>query len=88
MISVHLQGKPFNNTVIQVYTPTTKGKEAKVVWFYEALQDLLGFPGGSDDKESATMQEIHVPSLGREDLLEKGMATHFSSLAWRILLIK
>ena len=37
MISVHLQGKPFNSTVIQVYTPTTKGKEAKVVWFYEAL---------------------------------------------------
>ena len=37
MISVHFQGKPFNITVIQVYTPTTKGKEAKVVWFYEAL---------------------------------------------------
>ena len=31
MISVHFQGKPFNSTVIQVYTPTTKAKEAKVV---------------------------------------------------------
>ena len=27
MISVHLQGQPFNVTVIQVYAPTTKAKE-------------------------------------------------------------
>ena len=30
------------------------------------------------------MQEAWVPSLGPEDLLEKGMATHSSILAWRI----
>ena len=30
------------------------------------------------------MQEIWVPSLGREDPLEKGMATHPSIRAWRI----
>ena len=30
MISVHFQGKPFNITVIQVYTPTTNAKEAEV----------------------------------------------------------
>ena len=30
------------------------------------------------------MQEIQVPSLGLEDPLEKGMATHSSILAWRI----
>ena len=30
------------------------------------------------------MQEIWVPSLGRVDPLEKGMATHSSILAWRI----
>jgi len=30
------------------------------------------------------MQEKHVQSLGWEDLLEKGMATHSSILAWRI----
>ena len=29
-------------------------------------------------------QEMWVPSLGREDPLEKGMATHPSILAWRI----
>ena len=31
------------------------------------------------------MQEIWVQSLGQEDPLEEGMATHSSILAWRIL---
>ena len=30
------------------------------------------------------MQETWVPSLGQEDPLEKGMATHSSIFAWRI----
>ena len=30
------------------------------------------------------MQESWVQSLGQEDSLEKGVATHFSILAWRI----
>ena len=41
MISIHLQGKPFNMTVIQVYAPTSNAEEAEVEWFYEDLQDLL-----------------------------------------------
>ena len=41
MISVHLQGKPFNIKVIQVYAPTSNTEEAEVEWFYEDLQDLL-----------------------------------------------
>ena len=41
MISVHFQGKPFNITVIQVYTPTSNAEGAEVEWFYEDLQDLL-----------------------------------------------
>ena len=41
MISVHLQGKPFNITVIQVYAPTSNAEETEVEWFYEDLQDLL-----------------------------------------------
>ena len=41
MISVHLQGKPFNITVIQVYAPTSNAEEAEVEQFYEYLQDLL-----------------------------------------------
>ena len=40
MISVHLQGKPFNITVIQVYAPTSNTEEAEVEWYYEDLQDL------------------------------------------------
>ena len=41
MISVHLQGKPFNITVIQAYAPTSNTKETEVEWFYEDLQDFL-----------------------------------------------
>ena len=41
LISVHLQGKPFNITVIQVYALTTNAKEAELEQFYEDLQDLL-----------------------------------------------
>ena len=41
MISVHLQGKPFNITVIQVHAPTSNAEEAEVERFYEDLQDLL-----------------------------------------------
>ena len=41
MISVHFQGKPFNSTVIQVYSPTSNAEESEVEWFYEDLQDLL-----------------------------------------------
>ena len=38
MISVRLQGKPFN---IKVYAPSSNAEEAEVEWFYEDLQDLL-----------------------------------------------
>ena len=41
MISVHFQGKPFNNMVIQAYAPTSNTEEAEVEQFYEDLQDLL-----------------------------------------------
>ena len=36
-----MQDKPFNITVIQVYAPTIKAKEAEVKWFNADLQDLL-----------------------------------------------
>ena len=35
-------------------------------------------------KNLSAMQETQVQSVGQEDLLEKGMATHSSILAWRI----
>ena len=47
------------------------------------LRVFLGFSGGSVVKKPA-MQEMQVWSLGWEDPLEEGMATHSSILAWRI----
>ena len=41
MISVHLQGKPFNITVIQVYAPASNAEETEVERCYEDLKDLL-----------------------------------------------
>ena len=41
MISVLIQGKSFNITVIQVYAPTANAEEVEVKQFYEDLQDLL-----------------------------------------------
>ena len=35
-------------------------------------------------KSQPAMQETQVRSLGQQDPLEKGMATHSSILAWRI----
>ena len=49
----------------------------------ETVTDM-GFPGGSEGKRLPTMQETQVPSLGQEDPLEKGMATHSSTFAWKI----
>ena len=48
----------------------------------------VGFPGGACGKEPCLpmqeKQEMWVRSLGWEDPLEEGMATHCSILAWRI----
>ena len=41
MISVHLQGIPFNIIVIQVYAQISNAEEDEVEQFYEELQDLL-----------------------------------------------
>ena len=41
MVSGHLQGKPFNITVIQVYASPTNAKEPEVKQLYEDLQNLL-----------------------------------------------
>ena len=45
----------------------------------------MGFSGGSDGKKNLhAMQKTGIRSMGQEDTLEKGMATHYSILAWRI----
>ena len=43
----------------------------------------MGFPGAQMVKSLPSMQETQFRSLGHEDPLEKGRATHTSVLAWR-----
>ena len=44
----------------------------------------VAFPCCSEGKKSTSIQEILVLFLSQENLLEKRMATHSSTLAWRI----
>ena len=56
-------------------------------FFFKQPKESEGFPSGSAVKNLPVMQETQetqVRSLGQEDPLEQGMATHFSFLAWRI----
>ena len=48
------------------------------------IRYCLGFPGGSEGKESAQNARDWCLILGWEDPLEKRMATHSSIPAWRI----
>ena len=52
------------------------------------IQVSLSLPVGASDKElarqSKRLKETRVRTLGREDPLEEGMATHSSILAWKI----
>ena len=41
MISVHFQGKPFNITIMQVYSPITNAEETEVEQFFEDLQGFI-----------------------------------------------
>ena len=58
-----------------------KNLKKKKRCIYTYIKD---FPGGSDGKASAYNTGDRVRSWGREDPLEKEMATHSSILAWRI----
>ena len=56
--------------------------------FYFSVLDTTNTPWASlvtqTVKNLPAMQETRVQSLGREDPLEKGMATHSGVLAWKI----
>ena len=67
------------------YTGAYIGTTILESWLYPLI--LVGFPGGSGGKTLPAMQEpqeTQIKSLGWEDPLEEGMATHSSILAWRI----
>ena len=55
-----------------------------IIKFPKPIINNLGFPGGSDGKESFCNvgDLVSIPGLGRS--LEEGTATHFSILTWRI----
>ena len=66
---------------------TQKGACCKLWRTLESTVSILVNPGVSVVKDlpaDAPVQETWVRSLGWEDLLEKGMATHSSILAWEI----
>ena len=70
--------KPTYNNSRKIHTAvkTQHGQKYKLyIW---------GFLGGSAVKNLPAMQENWVWSLGQEDALKEGMATHSSILAWRI----
>ena len=71
MISVHFQGKPFNITVIQVYSQTSSAEEAEFEQFYDDLYDLLELTPTKDVlfitgdwNAKVGNQEIPVVTLG------------------------
>ena len=73
MISVCLQGKPLNITVIQVYAQITNAEEAEVERFYEDLQDLLELtpiPKNGNDKECSNYHTIALISHANKVMLK------------------
>ena len=68
---------------------TAKNKSLnKLKFFYICIKIIVHcshFPSGSDGKESiCNVEETWIQSLGWEDPLEKGTATHCSIFVWRI----
>ena len=75
MISVHFQSKPFNITVIQVYSLASKAEEAEVEQFYEDLQDLLELTPKKDvlfiiGDENAKVRSQETPGVTGKFCLE------------------
>ena len=73
MVQMNLFTK--GNRITDVENKPIVTKEELGEGINEEAQRLKRLPG---------MQETRVRSLGWEDLLEKEMATHSSTLAWRI----
>ena len=72
------------------------GFQGRFLFFCRAVQHAvslflnqgLNLGYGSEVKNLSVMQETRFWSLGREDTLEKEMATHPSILAWRIPMVR
>ena len=51
-----------------------------ILWLLDTIAQKVGFPGGSDGKESACNAGPHVRSLGQEDLLGSDNPLQYSYL--------
>ena len=71
---------------LQCRKPWFDSRVGKIPWrkYRDTPPVFLGFPCGSAVKNLPAMWETWVWSLGWEDPLEKGKATHSSIPAWRI----
>ena len=63
-------------------TERNKSQEIKML---KLVENNFGLLRWLSSKESVCNRGVRVQSLGREDALEKEMATHSSILAWKIL---
>ena len=71
----------FSHSVLPVQTLSLRGKVLKISWFH--IQRGSSWVSHTV-RNLPSMQETWVQSLGPEDPLEKGMATHSNILDWRI----
>ena len=87
MISICIQGKAFNITLIQVYAPASNTEEAEVEGFYEDLQDLLELTPKKDfffiiGDWNAKVGSQETPAVtGKFGLEVQNEAVQFSSAA-------
>ena len=57
---------------------------SQIMSMYSMYRDFPAGTSGKGPTRQCRRCKRHGPSLGQEDSLEEGMATHFSILAWRI----
>ena len=74
--SIEIEGMQMLN-----WATDTNGHETDL---FQYIKGFIGFLGGSVVKNMSAKKKTLVWSLGQEDPLEQGMATHSSILAWRI----
>ena len=70
--------------VFTVFTSKREWREGEVQSWCEFSRVIWASLVAQMVKNLPAMQETQVRSLGQENPLEKGMATHSSILAWRI----
>ena len=86
-IHIHTYIHTHRNKIIYTYLGTREKEVIEIhenIWFRFYYID--GLTSGSDNKESTCKGETWVRTLGWEDPLGEGMATHSSILAWKNLM--